>query len=208
MPISPMVRYGAVQAADEESTPRRARYVVLGVGIFVMIAMALVVALTGGSKKQGQPQPLIPDLFPHTPITRTESISATPSTEVSSLPPEPTTSTTTTAETTTTPQNPAPKPAAQPPPATPPATFRAGPRAPQARISHSCSRRTCAFDAGGSSARDGSLVTYGWSFGDGSSGSGVRTSHTYLAPGTYTVWLVVADSSGKLDYASTQVSVS
>jgi PKD repeat protein len=35
-----------------------------------------------------------------------------------------------------------------------------------------------------------------WSFGDGSSGSGVLTTHTYSAVGTYPVVLTVTDSGG------------
>ena len=37
------------------------------------------------------------------------------------------------------------------------------------------------------------IVTYAWSFGDGTSGSGVTISHRYQLPGTYTVLLTVTD---------------
>ena len=61
------------------------------------------------------------------------------------------------------------------------------------------------FDAGGlntsfsgvtSSDPDGSIASYAWNWGDGSTGSGVTAAHTYGAPGTYTVVLTVTDNEG------------
>ncbi len=43
---------------------------------------------------------------------------------------------------------------------------------------------------------DGSIVSYAWNFGDGTTGSGVTTSKTYTTAGTYTVTLTVTDNSG------------
>ncbi len=51
------------------------------------------------------------------------------------------------------------------------------------------------FDAGGSIDRDGRLVAYQWSFGDGSQAAGGRVSHAYERPGRYEVQLVVRDDS-------------
>ncbi len=51
------------------------------------------------------------------------------------------------------------------------------------------------FDAGGSGDEDGEVVAYRWSFGDGATGEGVRTSHVYAAPGAYRVDLQVEDDS-------------
>ncbi len=51
----------------------------------------------------------------------------------------------------------------------------------------------------------GTLVSYAWSWGDGSPGStGVSSTHTYAAPGTYSVTLIATDNYGLASSASTQ----
>lgn len=40
---------------------------------------------------------------------------------------------------------------------------------------------------------DGDALTYSWAFGDDSTGSGVKPSHAYSAPGTYVVSVAVSD---------------
>jgi PKD repeat protein len=52
------------------------------------------------------------------------------------------------------------------------------------------------FDASASSDPDGSITSYGWNFGDGTSGSGVTASRTYDSAGTFTVLLTVTDNRG------------
>jgi PKD repeat protein len=54
---------------------------------------------------------------------------------------------------------------------------------------------TVAFDGRGSTGPN-ALVSWAWSFGDGSSGSGDQTTHVYSTPGTYTASLVVTDILG------------
>jgi PKD repeat protein len=49
------------------------------------------------------------------------------------------------------------------------------------------------FDGSGSSDLDGTIVTYDWDFGDGATGSGEMTTHTYTEAGTFTVTLTVTD---------------
>ncbi len=58
------------------------------------------------------------------------------------------------------------------------------------------------FDASISSDADGTIAAYSWLFGDGSTGSGVTTSHSYSVAGPYTVTLTVTDDSGNTDTAS------
>lgn len=52
---------------------------------------------------------------------------------------------------------------------------------------------TVTFDA---SRSTGPIVTYLWSFGDGSTGSGLTVSHTYADRGQYTVYLTVVAADG------------
>ena len=55
---------------------------------------------------------------------------------------------------------------------------------------------TVAFSASASTDPDGSITSYSWGFGDSSAGTGVAPSHTYTAPGTFTVILTVTDDRG------------
>jgi chitodextrinase len=52
------------------------------------------------------------------------------------------------------------------------------------------------FNATASYDPDGTISTFGWNFGDGSTGSGMTVTHSYASPGTYTVRLNVTDNSG------------
>ncbi len=52
------------------------------------------------------------------------------------------------------------------------------------------------FDGSGSTDSDGNIVSYAWSFGDGSTGTGVSPTHAYTATGVYDVSLTVTDDDG------------
>ncbi|MGI8693513.1 MAG: PKD domain-containing protein, partial [Geodermatophilaceae bacterium] len=76
---------------------------------------------------------------------------------------------------------------------------------PNASFTSSCTGLTCSFNAGASTDGDGSIVSYSWTFGDNTTGSGVTTSHTYTTAGTKTVTLTVTDNAGGTDSATAQV---
>jgi PKD repeat protein len=64
------------------------------------------------------------------------------------------------------------------------------------------------FDGSSSSDPDGTIASYEWSFGDGSSATGgPGLTHTYTVPGQYTVTLTVTDNGGKTASASHSVTV-
>jgi PKD repeat protein len=52
------------------------------------------------------------------------------------------------------------------------------------------------FDASASRDPDGTIVSYAWTFGDGGTGTGKLTSHTYHKSGTFSVKLTVTDNRG------------
>lgn len=52
---------------------------------------------------------------------------------------------------------------------------------------------------------DGSIVSYAWDYGDGTTGSGMTSAHTYQQAGTYTVTLTVTDDRGAPGYARGEV---
>jgi PKD repeat protein len=65
--------------------------------------------------------------------------------------------------------------------------------APLPSFTASCVLRACTFDASGSTDPDGTIAAFAWTFGDGSTGDGKTTTHTYAADGVYTVKLTVTD---------------
>jgi PKD repeat protein len=91
------------------------------------------------------------------------------------------------------------------------AVVETGTRAPSARIAGPYTATEGAavrLDASASSDPDGDPVTFAWTFGDGSTGTGATPTHTYADNGTYTVHLRVTDSHGAFATAMTTVTVS
>jgi PKD repeat protein len=78
--------------------------------------------------------------------------------------------------------------------------------APQAVFTVSCVDLTCSADGSASSATTGSLTAWDWTWGDGAVTSGTTSSHTYAAPGDFTVTLRVTDDSARASQITHPVS--
>jgi hypothetical protein len=65
-----------------------------------------------------------------------------------------------------------------------------------------------AFNGSASKDPDGSIVSYAWNFGDGATGSGPTTSHSYANAGTYIAALTVTDNLGSTGAASVVITAS
>jgi PKD repeat protein len=79
---------------------------------------------------------------------------------------------------------------------------------PTAAFTSSCGGLSCTFDGSGSSDPEGAALTYKWTFGDGTTGTGKAPSHTYAAAGTYSVGLTVSDPAGHTGSVTHTVTVS
>ena len=71
-------------------------------------------------------------------------------------------------------------------------TVSNAPPAPVASFTHTCSGSTCSFDASATT----NATSYGWDFGDGTTASGVTTSHTFALRRSYTVTLTATGAGG------------
>jgi PKD repeat protein len=78
---------------------------------------------------------------------------------------------------------------------------------PVAQASATCDVLDCDFSAAGSSDPDGTITSYDWDFGDGTTGSGALVSHTYAASGTYTTTLTVTDDDNATTTDTVTVTV-
>lgn len=68
---------------------------------------------------------------------------------------------------------------------------------PVASFTHSCTGRTCTFNASGSSD-DRGIASWAWDFGDSTGGSGQVVTHTYGGSGSsFEVKLTVTDTAGQ-----------
>jgi hypothetical protein len=81
------------------------------------------------------------------------------------------------------------------------------PATPAASFTASCTGRACTFDGTASQSANGPITGYGWDFGDGMTGTGGTTSHTYATEGTFTVRMTVTDSSDRTASTTRSVTV-
>ncbi|MBN2244268.1 MAG: PKD domain-containing protein [Candidatus Aminicenantes bacterium] len=63
------------------------------------------------------------------------------------------------------------------------------------------------FDASSSSDQDGKIKSYHWIFGDGGSGTGMKTNHTFTKSGTFKVRLTVMDNDDFDDFTLREITV-
>jgi len=83
-----------------------------------------------------------------------------------------------------------------------------GNKAPVAEMSVNGTNTLVQFDASSShDSSGGSIVSYSWNFGDGSSATGVSASHDYQ-PGVYTVSLEVVDNGGASTSTEATITIS
>jgi PKD repeat protein len=78
---------------------------------------------------------------------------------------------------------------------------------PNMEFTYDCDDFECTFDSRPSNDPDGSIVSRSWSFGDGTTGSGSQTSHTFPGPGEYTVTLRGTDNSGAVGVAEETLTI-
>lgn len=65
---------------------------------------------------------------------------------------------------------------------------------PDAKFTVDCQQLQCAFSAVTNAEADG--VSYAWDFGDGQTGTGANTTHSYTEGGTFSVTLTATDANG------------
>ena len=79
--------------------------------------------------------------------------------------------------------------------------------APAAAFTSSAAGLNLSVDGSTSSDPDGTVTSYTWTFGDGSTGTGSTAAHRYAAAGSYPVALTVTDNSGATNSITTSATV-
>jgi PKD repeat protein len=79
--------------------------------------------------------------------------------------------------------------------------------APTADFSSTPTGDTASFSATAASQNGGTIASYAWSFGDGSTGTGSSPTHTYAHGGSYTVTLTATDNLGFIATPSHMVTI-
>ncbi|WP_345432833.1 PKD domain-containing protein, partial [Modestobacter marinus] len=79
--------------------------------------------------------------------------------------------------------------------------------APTAAFTSAVDGLSATLDASGSSDRDGQVLSWSWTLGDGATATGTTVSHTYAEAGTYPVTLTVTDDDGATAQQSSSVTV-
>ena len=74
---------------------------------------------------------------------------------------------------------------------------------PTASFTFTCSALACSFTSTSSDA-DGSIASYSWNFGDGTTSTVQNPSHTYASGGAFTVTLRVTDNQGAQSTTASQ----
>lgn len=90
---------------------------------------------------------------------------------------------------------PSPPPPVSPPPPPAPVAVVGGP--------YTSTTGVVTFDGSGSSDPGGSALTYNWNFGDNTTGTGQKPSHTYQTDGTFNVSLTVTNAASVSSAPST-----
>ncbi|MFT2692119.1 PKD domain-containing protein [Clavibacter zhangzhiyongii] len=80
-------------------------------------------------------------------------------------------------------------------------------QAPVAAFTSSAAGLVASLDASTSSDPDGTLASWSWAFGDGTTGAGRTTTHAYAQAGTYPVSLTVTDDKGLTTTTTSPVTV-
>lgn len=79
-------------------------------------------------------------------------------------------------------------------------------QAPTAAFTWTCAELTCDLDGSGSSDPDGTVASWAWDLGDGTTATGRSVTHTYPDAATRTVTLVVTDDDGATSSTSQSVT--